>query len=326
MSGLLCFCMFPFLVTSAFSQSRVGCLCLLSPQSLSLYLCQRPGSELEMTKVLRGSTLVSWSHDWIFRLFCGIGCLQLRCVSCTEVHRGVPAGWREPVQDEGDEIPMIAAFNSINVFKPHGINPAWRTTSTPWFHIDNPKPDPGIPINKQKVVFEGIVNLVDVSADTGGFCCVPKSHLQYGQQVGKEGQYLDVTRYTSFIDSEPNERTGNKSYTQPVMLCTGGVRGTLVLWDPRLAHCSSSSLTPDSANQRAKEPRVLRLAGFLSMCPKAWATPADIAARLKVVEDRMCINTHVPHCVGSRRADLSALKKRPRESLRLRQRSVYPPR
>ena len=168
----------------------------------------------------------------------------------------------------GPDDRLLASFNSINVFRPHGLNPAWQTTSTPWFHIDNPKPDPGKPLTQQRVVFPGVVNLMDVSADTGGFCCIPRSHLLFGALDRDAGDYLDVTQFTNFVDSEANQQTGNSSYTQPVLICTGGRRGTLLIWDPRLVHCSTSSLTPAEANQRAKAPDLLRLAAWVSMCPR----------------------------------------------------------
>ena len=196
---------------------------------------------------------------------------------------------------------LLASFNSINIFRPHGLNPAWRTTSSPWFHIDNPKPDPGMPLKQQRVVFPGVVNLMDVSPDTGGFCCIPKSHLQFGVLDRDAGEYLDVARYTNFIDSEPNQLAGNKSYTQPVLICTGGRRGTLLLWDPRLVHCSTASLTPSERNPRACRPELLRLAAWVSMCPRTWAMPDDLSARYDLVKERMCINSHIPYAVLTQR-------------------------
>ena len=199
----------------------------------------------------------------------------------------------------GEDRRLLASFNSINVFRPHGLNPAWRTTSEPWFHIDNPKPDPGVPLRNQRVVFPGVVNIMDVSADTGGFCCIPKSHHLFGQLRTDAGEYLDVAQYTNYIDSEPNRHTGNTSHTQPVLICTGGRRGTLLIWDPRLVHCSTASLT--AANRRASRPDLLRLAAWVSMCPRVWANQADLLARLNLVKERMCINSHIPYAVTTQR-------------------------
>ena len=71
---------------------------------------------------------------------------------------------------------------------------------------------------------------MEVSADTGGFVCVPKSHLLLGKRPSAdsvhEGEYLDLEPYDNFVDSEANARAGNTLHTQPILPTTGGRRGT----------------------------------------------------------------------------------------------------
>ena len=195
-----------------------------------------------------------------------------------------------------DGEPQLCAFNSINLFRPHGVNPAWKTTAEPWYHVDNPKPDASL--RQEKVVFPGMINLMEVSADTGGFVCVPKSHLLLGKRPSAdsvhEGEYLDLEPYDNFVDSEANARAGNTLHTQPILPTTGGRRGTLLVWDPRLVHCSTCSLTPPERNARAREARLLRLAAFVAACPARWASAEAIAQRRRMVSERMCANTHIP--------------------------------
>ena len=200
---------------------------------------------------------------------------------------------------------QLASFNSINVFRPFGLHEGWRTTAEPWYHVDNDsRPERTRPHGG--LVFPGVVNLYEVSAATGGFVAVPKSHAAYQprgattSEIGGSG-YLDVRAYTNYIDSEPNQRTGNTLHTQPILVCTGGRRGTLTIWDPRLVHCSTSSLLPAEANPRASEPRPLRLAGFVSLCPRAWASAEALSARKRLVEERTCLNTQIPYAVVTQR-------------------------
>ena len=181
----------------------------------------------------------------------------------------------------------------------------WRTTAEPWYHVDNPKPNPRLGLRQPKLVFPGVLNLKDVSAETGGFVCVPKSHLLFGArpnaEVATEADYLDLAPFDNFCESEPNGRVGNTAHTQPVLVCTGGRRGTLTIWDPRLVHCSTSSLVPAEQNERASEPDLLRLASFVSLCPASWATPDGVKQKLGLVEQRICANSHIPYAVNTQR-------------------------
>ena len=125
---------------------------------------------------------------------------------------------------------------------------------------------------------------------------VPKSHLLFtgARHDASEAEYLDLGRFDNYCESEPNQRVGNTAHTQPVLVCTGGRRGTLTIWDPRLVHCSTSSLVPAEQNARASEAELLRLAAFVSLCPASWATAEGVAQKLRLVEARMCANSHIP--------------------------------
>jgi len=205
---------------------------------------------------------------------------------------------------EGEQ--QLASFNSLNVFRPHGLRPEWRTTARPWYHVDNPKPDPRLGLRQPRLVFPGVLNLMPVSADSGGFVAVPRSHTLFGARpdadTPSESDYLDLSPYNNFVHSEPNTRIGNTLHTQPILVCTGGRRGTLTIWDPRLVHCSTSSLTPsDEPNHAARQPRLLRLASFVALCPAAWASSDDLKQRRKLVEDKQCANSHIPYGVFTQR-------------------------
>ena len=191
--------------------------------------------------------------------------------------------------------PMIASFNSLNIFRPHGIQPDWKTTSDPWYHIDNPKPDASLPLDRQQFGFNGALNLMDVSSETGGFTCVPKSHLMFGEgscDSDSKCGYLSLDSFTNYIKSEPNERTGNTKHTQPILVCTNGKRGCLILFDPRLVHCSTSSLVFGERIHRAE---LLRLSTFICMVPRKWASKQTLEERAELIARRECIHSHFPH-------------------------------
>jgi len=198
---------------------------------------------------------------------------------------------------------LICGFNSLNIFRPHGLNPEWRTIDKGWYHIDNPKPD----INMTHPVYTAVVNLQDVSAETGGFVCVPKSHKLFGKaqrDASSMCDYLSLTPYNNFVNSEPNKIVGNKVHTQPILVCTGGKSGCIIIWDPRTVHCSTSSL---HTSDRANKGELLRLASFISMVPKSWASEEVLQERRELVKHRQTVGSHVPHlvCVKRRTAAVS---------------------
>ena len=57
----------------------------------------------------------------------------------------------------------------------------------------------------------------------------------------------------------------------------------------------------DEANVRATKQRLLRLASFVALCPRAWSTAQDRAARVALVEPRQCIISHIPYAVITQR-------------------------
>ena len=73
---------------------------------------------------------------------------------------------------------LLASFNSINVFRPHGLHADWKTTAEPWYHVDSDsRPERTRPHGG--LVFPGVVNLYEVSAATGGFVAGCPSHMRH---------------------------------------------------------------------------------------------------------------------------------------------------
>ena len=190
-----------------------------------------------------------------------------------------------------DGEPQICAFNSINLFRPHGVNPAWKTTAEPWYHVDNPKPDASL--KQEKVVFPGVLNLMEVSADTGGFVCVPKSHLLLGKRPSAdsvhEGEYLDLEPSTTL--STRTQRARRQHAARSRFCPTGGRRGTMLVWDPRLVLLD---VQPHAAERNARArgaaaaPRRLRRG-----VPGALGERGGVAQRRRMVSGE-CANTHIP--------------------------------
>uniref|UniRef100_A0A0G4I4N2 Uncharacterized protein n=1 Tax=Chromera velia CCMP2878 TaxID=1169474 RepID=A0A0G4I4N2_9ALVE len=127
----------------------------------------------------------------------------------------------------------------------------------------------------------------------------------------QDSGYLDICSYKQGMDSEANLRTQNTQHTQPVLVCTRGP-GRLILWDPRLVHCSTAAIrvqTPLKQEEHVEmppppppfRPSLLRLLGWISFCPAGWASADVLRERRDLVSRGLGINEATPWVLSSQR-------------------------
>lgn len=121
-----------------------------------------------------------------------------------------------------------------------------------------------------------MVSLTKADETTGGLCLIPTSHLYHDE----------------LMDSLPQSQSGH--YVQipgdcPALLlpqilpCLDA--GDMVLWDSRTMHCSTHALSSPSSPVCID--RLLRMAAYVSMSPRSWATPLVLETRVLAYKLKM---------------------------------------
>lgn len=151
-------------------------------------------------------------------------------------------------------------YNTNNLLCSYdGINISWpRKENKNWLHVDTMRNDM---INR---CYQGVVNLLPNGPTNGGLCVVDGSHKRLQQYYDNNpGAGLSW----GLIDITDPAFTGLPIYK----ICLQP--GQIAIWDSRLIHCA---VQPSQG---------LRLAAYVSMRPKAEATTADLANRIKWYEE-----------------------------------------
>lgn len=172
----------------------------------------------------------------------------------------------------------------------------WRAgkehrTDAGWFHLDQ---NPQIKPNFEAV--QGLVNLLPVTASTGGNVLVAKSHKLFPHHyIGSSDDAVGSSSCTSFYRQRLNELKGedwmevdpNDSYLlnpRNIITCLLNP-GDLLLWDSRAIHCSSPG---DDACEDIHIPSpdrgLIRAGGLVSMMPRSRATEEILKGRIKAVK------------------------------------------
>jgi ectoine hydroxylase-related dioxygenase (phytanoyl-CoA dioxygenase family) len=170
---------------------------------------------------------------------------------------------------------LIVSFDGGNVFRPWRHNKEWLTNGG-WWHVDQNATIAG---HDKKVCVQGLVTLYDATADTGGLCVIPTSHLHHTEMCARVGsskfpgdfvpipstdplllmteeQARDTTSSEEQV-SDTNISTGSSTYSSTAEGPSGVSRGTvrcaaglvcakagdLILWDSRCIHCNTPALT-----------------------------------------------------------------------------------
>jgi ectoine hydroxylase-related dioxygenase (phytanoyl-CoA dioxygenase family) len=170
---------------------------------------------------------------------------------------------------------LIVSMDGGNIFLPWHRDDASLSmkTETGWYHVDQ-----GTTMRGFQCV-QGLVSLTDVTPSTGGLCLIPGS-------AACHNELLDLTRETdNFVEIPPTFHALNRKQILP--LCQAG---DMILWDSRTMHCSTPAL------EQPTQPidQLLRVAAYICMTPKEWATKEVIQNRVQAYMREMSLH-HWPH-------------------------------
>lgn len=205
--------------------------------------------------------------------------------------------------------PSTRSTYSGCIFHAPYAEPNWRTTSESWYHVDNPKPRPGS-LSGQRVVFPGILNLEAVTAETGGFVCIPKSHKVFSGSAheGRVKHTLTFVSTTTFLTRNPT----NESEINCIHNLSSSAQE-----DDAVPYSSGTHVS--YTVQRQAPCLIRQMLGQKSPSCFVWqhlfpCAPgrgplgsADRSMRRKLVEQRQCINSHIPYAVATQRQVASAV-------------------
>lgn len=213
---------------------------------------------------------------------------------------------------------LLVSFDGGNAFRPHAYNADWLTKGG-WWHTDMNALNPG---QRGRKCVQGVVNLTPASRLSGGLCVIDGSHKQHVAMCQRNplakaspGEFVPVP-VTDPLLAEPG-----------LLVCAEA--GDLILWDSRTIHCNTpcldgphpplpmpppynpspssphaSSGTDASAEHEAPPgepsssvatpPALLRVAGYVCMTPRSFASADTLKARETAYEE-LTSTSHWPH-------------------------------
>ena len=76
---------------------------------------------------------------------------------------------------------LICSMDGGNIFRPwnDAVEHDDRRTANGWYHVDQGK------VLRGRHCIQGMLTLSNCSAMTGGFCCIPGSHLLHDSYIDK---------------------------------------------------------------------------------------------------------------------------------------------
>lgn len=180
---------------------------------------------------------------------------------------------------------LITSYDGGNIFRPWHLQESdtYSKTHSGWYHVDQGRLLPGFHC------VQGLVTLKDVNAATGGFCCIPGSHLYHDQVLqgdisqNPERNYIPIPH-----DFHP---VGVELPLPEILLnCKAG---DLILWDSRTIHCNTPALI-DPIIPSVESDSLLRMVCYVCMGPTSKATPEVLRQRIQLFEYGIGTN-HWPH-------------------------------
>jgi hypothetical protein len=183
---------------------------------------------------------------------------------------------------------LIVSFDGLNVVRPWSKDPTWRVTAQ-GPHIDGVRQMPAsnagarLPDGeaafdpKKRYYAQGVVNLIQSSADSGGNVVVAKSHKHYEtlsdeffskRESGNQGITPEI------VAAHPEIFEGNViiAHVEP---------GDAVLWDDRAIHCNHPGVTGTLPARGG----LLRAAAYVTMAPAATAVAEVLESRKRCIAE-----------------------------------------
>jgi len=162
---------------------------------------------------------------------------------------------------------LLVSFDGANLSQPQ------RTAEKTWEHVDQ-SPD-----KKGFHCVQGLVNLLENSADDGGLVVYEGSHLLHEDFFKKHNVPLSGGDWYMFSQTN-GEMDFYKDCKKTKICCNPG---DMLLWDSRTVHFAS---TPTG--------RKFRSCIYICMTPATWATDAAIKMKRRAFEEKRMTN-HWPH-------------------------------
>lgn len=128
--------------------------------------------------------------------------------------------------------------------------------------------------------YQGFINLQDCDDSSGGFVCVPKSHLEHGNflrsnfDIQEKRFKGDWILFTDEEKSKFDKILGN-------FIKINCKAGDFVLWDSRTFHCNSTPTKP-----------ILRVCCYICMIPKKNVPEEIKGKRKKALLEKRCSSHH----------------------------------
>jgi hypothetical protein len=191
----------------------------------------------------------------------------------------------------------LVSFDGGNGFRPWSGpdgQPEWKTRGG-WYHVDQGKGKP------KKCCVQGVVPFTDATEATGGLVVIPGSHKNFTNLIQRNGLFA-CGDFMSIPESDPI-----LSGTTAALICAKA--GDLLLWDSRTVHCNTPGLKPRDELARAEPSELLRIAGYVCMTPRRWAT-WDVLRKRRTAFQEKSGTSHWPHTFTSANDGLCALDDR----------------
>lgn len=172
---------------------------------------------------------------------------------------------------------MLSSFDGMCVIRPPEIISTVSNWGS-WFHFDQS------PNKVGRHCIQSFVNLEDAGSLDGTLVVIPGSH-KYHQEFFK---HFNITCNIDWyrLSQTHLDWFYTKGLTSLKVLAK---KGSLVLWDSRLLHCSS----PPQNNRLIKS---FRYTAYISMTPRTMATEYDLEIKKKAFTD-MRMTNHWPHII-----------------------------
>ena len=182
--------------------------------------------------------------------------------------------------------PMMCSFDGLTCFRPPQVDERWRSQEAlEWLHVDQGATKRGL------VGLQGALMLYDQDAGTGGFVCVPRSHLRHEALVPSH-------RQRDFVKFDPDDARLEGLGDARLICCNAG---DLVLWDSRTVHASQPAdpkapvpMEPGMPGQ----PRLARVGCLICMTPAEMYVRApggeELKLRRRKLIEEACTTTHWP--------------------------------
>lgn len=183
---------------------------------------------------------------------------------------------------------LLTSLDGGNIFRPwQAKDILHQCTSGGWMHVDQGR------LLRGMQCIQGLVTLTDVNEETGGFCCIPRSHLSHDSLMNNH-----ATSDDNFVKIPSNSPT----LLEPQILprCKAG---DMILWDSRTIHCSSPALVRPTA----LPDRLLRMASYICMVPTSTADDGVIEKRVEMYQYNVT-GTHWPHKLKFKKSSADQIK------------------